>query len=1032
MSEPQNIFACLVHESQECVVDLVRNLRYLDPDSTILLYNGGQDPGLLERGFRFERWGAVAHPRPRPLAWGKLHDFALDCMRFALESLPFDTLTIVDSDQLAAGPGYSRCLATSLTGRPGIGMLGSAPGRQSTGTDIGPAAAAYREIDLWRPYLRRFPHGEEKFLYWTFWPTTVFTADAARDLTYRFARDRQLEDLMRHSRIWATEEVILPTLVALLGYEVAANPCSYDYVKFRRSYSAEEIRRAIARSDVHWVHPVPRHYGDPRREQIREHFGHYRRSAPAAGSSSMAETGGRAPRLLLTAPILARMRTVPGWLEDEEADLLIAAMARILDALPGYPAIVEVGSYCGRSTVVLGSVVRDLGRRHRVCAIDPREGKAGALDRGIRTGSATLVRLRANLAAAGLTETVEVVRKRSYEVRWQGPIGLLFIDGLHDYANVARDFFHFEPWVATGGYVAFHDYADYYPGVRVFVDELLAAGGYRKVHRAGSLVVIEKLRATPAAITAPHPEPVARPIPARAWTEQPRVSCIMPTCDRRAFVPQAIAYFLRQDYPGRELIVVDDGDDSVEDLMPSDPRVRYLRLPPGRTLGEKRNLACDEAAGEIIVHWDDDDWMAEHRIRYQVECLREGKADVCGLGRLYFYDPAAGAAWEYACPRRDKTWLAGGTFCYRKSFWRSNPFPATDRGEDTRFLWSDRAKHLLTLADPTFYVAVLHPHNTTARRTSGPGWRPLDVETVHRLLGNDRSFYRDLLAPPRPASAGAPGRPARASRQRAPRRPLVSCVMPTRDRRRFVPQAIRCFLRQDYPDRELVILDDGPEPVGELIPEDKRIRYLRLTEPLSLGEKRNLGVERSRGEIIASWDDDDWYASDRLSAQVQLLLAGDAQVSGLRAELFYDLRTGKLWRLSSELHRRMFFADVHGRSMAFRREVYDRGARYSHCSLGEDVGFLRQASSCGAHVAGMPSGNRLLCIRHGANTWSFCCGQFLDPTGWSAAGQPVFLPAEDLSFYRRLLAAADFDRGVGTGVAAQGTFAPDQRELTSS
>ena len=42
----RNIFACLVHESPDCVIDLVRNLRALDPGSLILLYNGGRDPNL--------------------------------------------------------------------------------------------------------------------------------------------------------------------------------------------------------------------------------------------------------------------------------------------------------------------------------------------------------------------------------------------------------------------------------------------------------------------------------------------------------------------------------------------------------------------------------------------------------------------------------------------------------------------------------------------------------------------------------------------------------------------------------------------------------------------------------------------------------------------------------------------------------------------------------------------------------------------------------------------------------------------------
>ncbi len=52
--------------------------------------------------------------------------------------------------------------------------------------------------------------------------------------------------------------------------------------------------------------------------------------------------------------------------------------------------------------------------------------------------------------------------------------------------------------------------------------------------------------------------------------DQPLVSCIMPTRDRRAFVPRAIAYFLRQDYANKELVIVDDGTDPVSDLVPVD------------------------------------------------------------------------------------------------------------------------------------------------------------------------------------------------------------------------------------------------------------------------------------------------------------------------------------------------------------------------------------------------------------------------------------------------------------------------------
>src|SRR5215510_16345784 len=101
----------------------------------------------------------------------------------------------------------------------------------------------------------------------------------------------------------------------------------------------------------------------------------------------------------------------------------------------------------------------------------------------------------------------------------------------------------------------------------------------------------------------------------------PLVSAIMPTHNRRPFVPKAIEYFLRQDYPQRELIILDDGTDPIVDLAPNDQRIRYFRQNQKRNIGAKRNLTCEEARGEIIIHWDDDDWMADWRISYQVTSL---------------------------------------------------------------------------------------------------------------------------------------------------------------------------------------------------------------------------------------------------------------------------------------------------------------------------------------------------------------------------------------------------------------------------
>ena len=295
MTTLRNVFACLVHENQECVIDLVRNLRFLDPSSAVLLYNGGPDPNLLRAGFPFERYGAILHPSPQPMAWGRLHDFALDCMRFALQEIPFDTITIVDSDQLATRPGYSAYLAGYLNQRGAVGALSNAPQVFTETCPAGPVQAAFREIDLWRPFLRRFADGESKFAHWSFWPSTVFTADAARELTRIFAADPELQQILQRTTIWATEEVILPTLAALVGYEIAANPCSDEYVKYRVAYSLSQIEAALARPDVYWMHPVPRQYEDPLRTRIRAFYGEYEASSSGGKppTSERSRTGAR-------------------------------------------------------------------------------------------------------------------------------------------------------------------------------------------------------------------------------------------------------------------------------------------------------------------------------------------------------------------------------------------------------------------------------------------------------------------------------------------------------------------------------------------------------------------------------------------------------------------------------------------------------------------------------------------------------------------------------------------------------------------
>jgi glycosyltransferase involved in cell wall biosynthesis len=232
--------------------------------------------------------------------------------------------------------------------------------------------------------------------------------------------------------------------------------------------------------------------------------------------------------------------------------------------------------------------------------------------------------------------------------------------------------------------------------------------------------------------------------------------------------------------------------------------------------------------------------------------------------------------------------------------------------------------------------------------------------------------------------------------------PLISCIMPTRERPQFVLQAVAYVLRQDYSNLELIIIDDSARSLRNTLPHDPRIRYTHSRRLFSIGQKRNLACQQARGELIAHWDDDDWYAPQRLSHQVQPLLAGTADISGLETAGFLDIQRWQGWRLTPELHTQMFVAGVHGATLMYWRGLWGSLGRFPDSSLGEDAVFLNLAQSRGARVAQVAHAGCFVYLRHPNNTWRFEPGSHLNPAGWLPVNPDDLIPAEDRGFYATL------------------------------
>ena len=209
---------------------------------------------------------------------------------------------------------------------------------------------------------------------------------------------------------------------------------------------------------------------------------------------------------MATGPMPAELRqaaeAATGFMPPEEG----LALYRTAAAYAARGPVLEIGTYCGKSTIYLAAAARDADQvvvtvdhhhgseenqpgweYHDAELVDPATGR---LD--------TLPRFRATLAAAGLEEHVIAIVGRSAAVAalWRAPLGLLFIDGGHTDAAAVADYEGWAPWVAAGGALAIHDvFPDPADGGRPPYEiylRALASGAFAETRVQGSLRVLER------------------------------------------------------------------------------------------------------------------------------------------------------------------------------------------------------------------------------------------------------------------------------------------------------------------------------------------------------------------------------------------------------------------------------------------------------------------------------------------------------------------------------------------------------------
>lgn len=201
----------------------------------------------------------------------------------------------------------------------------------------------------------------------------------------------------------------------------------------------------------------------------------------------------------------------------------------------------------------------------------------------------------------------------------------------------------------------------------------------------------------------------------------------------------------------------------------------------------------------------------------------------------------------------------------------------------------------------------------------------------------------------------------------------ISCILPSYNRHDFIDHCIKLLHEQrfEYPHEiELIIVDDSPKKY--VLNESKKIKIKHIvTTRKSIGEKRNIAVKNSTGDYIVHWDDDDWYAPNRISYQLKPIIDGKADMTCLTDFKLYNICEKKMYKMTKSNLKRYFAPySIQGGTLCYKRELWGV-SKYPHTSLAEDIGFVYDAKELRNKKLKVLSGkDYYIYIRHN-NTYKF-------------------------------------------------------------
>ncbi|HEX3249364.1 MAG TPA: glycosyltransferase, partial [Pyrinomonadaceae bacterium] len=444
---------------------------------------------------------------------------------------------------------------------------------------------------------------------------------------------------------------------------------------------------------------------------------------------------------------------------------------------------------------------------------------------------------------------------------------------------------------------------------------------------------------------------------AKSAEQRPKIKAVIAFRDGGHHLDNCIERLLNQSCTPLEIVFLDLGstDGSDRKVPIEDPRVSLLRSE-GEDIWSFVATHCDE--DDVVFLLNGHDWLASEDALADLQQRFADPGCLVTYGQFQYADGTLGVACAISNVNSDDLFIDDWRCTYPLAF-RAGLLKQIVR-EDTT---------LVTRGDPPAIAGGTDliqdkdlsrkDHVALARKlfaAAGPNgirFNPIPI-CVHDA---DRTPVNGFHAPA-------------ISKQTQPK---ISCLTVTLNRLVLLKEAIQCYCRQTYQNRELIIVTDGTPRYRQAIDDylsslgRSDIQLVYVDEPgQSLGALRNISLDSASGDIVCQWDDDDLNHPQRLKRQFDHLNAARANACCFTDQLQFFVHERKLywsdWRIDEPTPNAHL---IPGTLMSH----HDTRFRYPLASAGEDSGLLNHIMKTGTVVPFEDAGFLNIYSYHGRNVF---------------------------------------------------------------